>query len=95
MEPGLFILQPGEFRERRVSRAFTIDPLAQRTFVVETDLCRTQAAVIFGQVVAPLALSLAVCADGFVKIHLRSPKARHRPFRDIGRNERKDQSMWP
>jgi hypothetical protein len=57
-------------RERRVSRAFAIDPLAQHTFVVETDVCRTQAAVMFGHVVAQLALPLA---DGFIKIHLRSP----------------------
>ena len=69
----MFILQLRVLGERRVRRALAIDPLAQHTFVVETDICGKQASVVFVYVVAQLTLPLGVRAYGLVKIHVDFP----------------------
>jgi hypothetical protein len=70
-----------------MSDSLAIDPLAQHTFVVETNICGTQAAVMFGHVVAQLALPLAVCADRSSKsIHVPLENGGQCPFLGIGRN---------
>jgi hypothetical protein len=80
-----FSLQLRVLGERGVRRALSIDPPAQHTFVVETDICGKQASVVFVYVVAQPALPLGVRADGLVKIHLDFPdQGGHRPLRAIG-----------
>jgi hypothetical protein len=72
VETGLLVLQLGVVGQRRVTRAGPVDPLSQRTVVIETDLGWTQTAVVFVQVTALLALPLAVGGDGLIKIHFHS-----------------------
>jgi hypothetical protein len=66
------VLQRGVLGRCRVTRARPVDPLSQRTGVVEMDLGWIQTAVVFVQARAQLALPLAVGGDGLIKIHFDS-----------------------